>query len=118
MIIYAVAQEYQDQDNYCRVSNPVSAWYITKEEAGAIRDHKNEPKVKELEKENEWARVKTVKENAEYEALVTAGLRQPREPRKPWINSGLREAYVVIDDELIVDLDQLIKILGDQEYEE
>src|SRR3990167_3418216 len=100
--IYAVAQMYLDGDNYRQVSEPVTDWYISREEAQKICDKKNKHLWEKLKQENQVREKDDDRANKEYEALVAAGLRKPREqPYKSWRRTYLEDEFVVVDAQLV-----------------
>jgi len=111
MIIYTVAKKYINRDNYTEITKPVTVWYISEEEAIADRDKRNLPKERELTQRNKQEIKNIEKENIEYQALVAAGLREPRDPRKPHVRAKIEEPYVVVEDELFVTVEQLALML-------
>lgn len=109
--IYAVAREYRDRDNYMATSKPVSDWYLVKAEAQLLCEKMNKPLLVELEQKNRREVESINRENKEYEALVAAGLREPREPFKPWYYTSLEEGFVIVKAQLIG-----LEIRADSEY--
>ena len=97
--IYSAVFVTGDRGNY-PITNDSGKLFEQEEDAILYVTRLNVPYKERLATRNAQEAARTKQENAEYEALVNAGLRESREPRTPWMSTNLPEYWKVISVDL------------------